>query len=111
MEAMRQDWTDDRLDDLSHRMDERFDRVEGEMDTRFGQVESEMNTRFGYVEGEMDRRFDEMDKRFDRVEGDIRELRNGVNALQRTMLQVGGGLIAANLTMMAAVIGLMVTQL
>jgi hypothetical protein len=34
-----------------------------------------------------------------------------MNALQRTMIQVGGGLIAANLTLTAAVIGLMVTQL
>jgi hypothetical protein len=71
MEAMRQSWTDDRLDDLSKRMDECFDR---------------------------------MDK-------DIRELRTSMNALQRTMIQVGGGLIAANLTLTAAVIGLMVTQL
>lgn len=32
---MRQSWTDDRLDDLSHRMDERFDQVEGQIaDTR-----------------------------------------------------------------------------
>jgi chromosome segregation ATPase len=31
MEAMRQSWTDDRLDDLSHRMDERFDQVEGQI--------------------------------------------------------------------------------
>ena len=89
MEAMRQSWTDDRLDDLSQRMDERFDHVEREMDRRFGEV----------------------DKRFDRVATDIRDLRNKMNALQRTMLQVGGGLIAANLTLMAAVIGLMVTQL
>jgi hypothetical protein len=100
MEAMRQSWTDDRLDDLSQRMDDRFDQVEGEMDRRFK-----------HVEGEMDRRFGEMDKRFDRVEGDIRDLRNDMSALQRTMLQVGGGLIAANLTLMAGVIGLMVTQL
>jgi hypothetical protein len=111
MEAMRQSWTDDRLDDLSQRMDERFDQVEGEMDRRLKHVEGEMDKRFKHVEGEMDRRFGEMGKRFDRVEGDIRDLRNDMSALQRTMLQVGGGLIAANLTLMAGVIGLMVTQL
>ena len=101
---MRQSWTDDRLDDLSHRMDERFDHVEDEMDRRFSHVEGEMDRRFNHVEGEIDRRFSHVDK-------DIRELRTVMNALQRTMIQVGGGLIAANLTLMAAVIGLMVTQL
>jgi hypothetical protein len=82
MEAVRQSWTDDRLDDFSRRMDERFDHFEREMASGF-----------------------------ERVDADIRELRGDVNALQRTMIQVGGGLIAANLTLMAAVLGLMVTQL
>jgi hypothetical protein len=31
MEAMRMNWTDGRLDDMSRRIDERFDRVEAEM--------------------------------------------------------------------------------
>jgi tetrahydromethanopterin S-methyltransferase subunit G len=85
-------------------MDERFDRVESEIDQRFSRVEGEMDRRFGHVESEMSQRFGHVDK-------DIRELRTDMNALQRTMIQVGGGLIAANLTLMAAVIGLMVTQL
>ena len=82
MEAMRQSWTDDRLDDLSRRMDERFDHVEAEMHSGF-----------------------------DRVDRDVRELRAEMGAIQRTMIQVGGGLLAANLGLMAAVIGLMITQL
>jgi uncharacterized protein YukE len=53
MEAMRQSWTDDRLDDLSRRMDERFDHVEGEMNQGFERVEGEMNQRFEPVEGEI----------------------------------------------------------
>lgn len=39
---MRVNWTDDRLDALSDRMDERFDRVE--MDQR--EMRSELNLRF-----------------------------------------------------------------
>jgi hypothetical protein len=104
MEAMRQSWTDDRLDDLSRRMDERFDHVEGEMKSRFTRVEGEMQSRFAKVEGEMK-------DGFDRVDRDVRELRTDMNALQRTTIQIGGGLIAANLSLMAAVIGLMITQL
>jgi hypothetical protein len=71
MEAMRQSWTDDRLDEFRLRVDERFDRMEA----------------------------------------DIREMRDSIGALQRTMIQVGGGLLAANVGLMAAVIGLMITQL
>jgi DNA anti-recombination protein RmuC len=39
---MRQSWTDDRLDDLSHRMDERFDQVEGKMKSGFDRVDGEI---------------------------------------------------------------------
>jgi hypothetical protein len=70
MEAMRQSWTDDRLDDLS-----------------------------------------------DQLRGDIAELRKDnrvilaeLGAVQRTMIQFGGGLIAANLTLVAAVIGLVIAK-
>jgi hypothetical protein len=31
MEAMRQSWTDDRLDDLSRRMDNGFSRIDADM--------------------------------------------------------------------------------
>lgn len=86
---MRVNWTDDRLDNLSSRMDERFDHV----DERFKQV---------------DQRFDQVDQRFDRVEADIREIRTemkaGFEGLHRTLMQVGGGIIAA-------LIGVIATQL
>ena len=55
MEAMRKAWTDERLDDLSRRMD----------------------------------------RGFDRVDADLRALNGRFDALQRTMVQVGGGLIVA----------------
>ena len=49
MEAMRQSWTDDRLDDLNRKVDDGFDKVE----KRFDKVEdamiemrSELNIRF-----------------------------------------------------------------
>jgi hypothetical protein len=42
MEAMRVSWTDERLDDLSHRMDAGFDRVDADL----RELRGEMNVRF-----------------------------------------------------------------
>jgi chromosome segregation ATPase len=82
MEAMRQSWTDERLDDLNHRVDQRFDEV--------------------------DKRFDKVDRRFDRMEGDIREFRTEMNerfdSLQRSMLQ-------ASVLLIVALLGVIATQL
>jgi hypothetical protein len=89
MEAMRQSWTDERLDDLNRNVDRRF----AEVDRRFDEV---------------DRRFDRVDERFDRVDDEFREMRVEMNArfdsLQRTMLQMSGLVVAA-------LIGVIATQL
>jgi hypothetical protein len=45
-----------------------------------------------------------MDRGFDRVDADLRALNGRFDALQRTMVQVGGGVIVAS-------IGLIATQL
>lgn len=45
-----------------------------------------------------------MDNGFDRVDLELRAINARIDGMQRTMIQVGGGLIAA-------VLGLMVTQL
>jgi hypothetical protein len=95
MEAMRVNWTDDRLGERFDRIDERFDHV----DERF----------------KVDERFTQIDHRFDRVETDICELRvemkegfHGLDArsdsMQRTLFLAAGGIIAA-------LIGLIGTQL
>jgi acyl carrier protein phosphodiesterase len=55
MEAMRQSWSDDRLDHLNRRVDEGFALV----DQRFDQVDQ----RFERLED----RFDHLDERFDRL--------------------------------------------
>jgi hypothetical protein len=54
MSAVREAWTDERLDDLSQRMDKGFDRV----DTDIRELRSDMNTRFNAI----DARFDAMQR-------------------------------------------------
>jgi hypothetical protein len=71
METMRKAWTDERLDDLSARMD----------------------------------------RGFDRVDADLRALNARFDALQRVLIQVGAGLIAGLVGVMATVIGLAITQI
>lgn len=110
MEAMRESWTDARLDDFAKHTDQRFDEVDrrfDEVDHRFDKVDM----RFEAV----DRRFEEVDRRFDsverRMENGFAEINVRFDALQRTLLQLGGGLLAALVVLLAALIGLIGTQL
>jgi hypothetical protein len=82
MEAMRERWTDDRLDDLN-----------GKVDT----LRLEMKTEFAAVRGEMDKRFDRVDARFDRIDARF-------EAMQRLMLQ-------SSVAIIVALLGLIATQL
>jgi DNA anti-recombination protein RmuC len=92
MEAMRDSWTDERLDHFRARVDERFDRV----DERFEQI---------------DKRFEQVDKRFERIESDIREMRSEMNegfkSMQRMMLYGVIALSASIVTGFGAMAGLL----
>ena len=74
----RDTWTDESLDDLSRRMQDRFNRVDEDM---------------RLLRSDLGGRIDRLDGRID--------------ALQRTMIQVGGGTIAA---ILATLITLIATQ-
>jgi 3-dehydroquinate dehydratase len=87
MEAMREAWTDRRLDGLSHKVDEfegrvgiQFERV----DARFDMLEQRVDQSFEHI----DERFDLMEARFDRFEGRF-------DAYQRATLQMTAVVIAA----------------
>jgi hypothetical protein len=80
MEPVRATWTDERMDNLAGRMDNGFNRVDQdlralcvEMKTEFAAVRSELKSEIGGLRAETNARFD---------------------SLQRTMLQLGGGMIA-----------------
>jgi hypothetical protein len=85
-------WTDEKIDALAEEVHDGFVRAEVEYartDERFKRVDE----RFDAV----DRRFDGVDRRFDRVEGDMKDgfarMDSKFDALQRTIIQIGGGLI------------------
>jgi hypothetical protein len=96
MEAMREAWTDERLDDLTVRMDRGFDRVDGDL----RELRVEMDARFDRVEG----RFDRAEGRMDRLEGKMERLETKMDKRFDSMWRMT---LAAYLT----IVGLIVTQL
>ncbi len=73
MQAVREAWTDERLDDLTKRMDRGFDQV----DKRFERVEGDIRE----LRSEMNTGFNAVNARFD--------------AMQRTLVRIGGSLAVA----------------
>jgi predicted nucleic acid-binding Zn-ribbon protein len=108
METVREQWTDERLDDLK----DEVGALRGEMRDEFRAVRSEMQEEFRAVRDEMRNEFravrTEMKEEFRAVRDEIGSLRHdmhaGFDSLHRTMIQFGGVLIAA-------LIGLIATQL
>lgn len=132
MEAMRNSWTDDRLDHLNHRVDEGFERMGEEfarvdkrfdegferMDREFARVDTRMDEGFARMDREfarvdkrmdegfarMDKEFTRVDKRFDKVEEAIVTLSGNVESL-RTTLEIGlVGLLGTVIAAAAAII-------
>ncbi len=79
MQAVREKWTDERLDDLSDRVSGGFARIDGELRVMRG----EMNSRFESMEERFDARFD---------------------ALHKLLLRAVGGTIAVFVTTGAALV-------
>jgi hypothetical protein len=79
MEGARATWTDERLEDLSRRVDGGFTRVDDDL----RQLRTEINGRFDALEGRLGARID---------------------GLNRSMLQVGGAVVVTVLATMASVI-------
>jgi hypothetical protein len=93
METMREKWTDERLDDLKEEVATLRIEIRDEFRAvreEIGSLRTEMTNEFGGIRGEI---------------GGLRgEMHAGFQALNRTMIQFGGLLIAA-------LIGLIATQL
>jgi hypothetical protein len=121
MDAVRNAWTDDRLDDLNHRVDGGFKEVTREfqalrleMRTEFAAVRSEMAVEFGAVRSEMATEFgavrSEMAVEFASVRGEIAGLRTEMAAMNRTLIQVGAGAMVTMFIGFAATIATVLTQ-
>jgi hypothetical protein len=87
MGAMRQSWTDERLDDFRGEVNRRFDEV----DRRFDKVDRRLDR----IESDMKSGFDAMNDRFEAIHGRL-------HSMQRTMIQSNVVLIAALLGALAA---------
>lgn len=90
MEAMRESWTDARLDDFASHTDRRFDAIEQRMEAGFAEMNARSEARFAEMNARSDSRFDAMNARFD--------------ALQQTLLYIGGGLVVALIGLLATLI-------
>jgi len=92
MEAMREVWTDERLDDLNHRVDSGFKEVNREFQT----LRLEMRTEFAAVRGEMATEF--------------AAVRAEMSAMNRTLIQIGAGAMVTMFVGFAATIATVLTQ-
>jgi hypothetical protein len=90
MAAVRELWTDERLDDLNHRVDRGFEETKAE----FRAVRLEMRTEFAAVRSEMKTEFT--------------AVRSEIAQLHRTLIQLFGGMMA---TMTFGFVGLIVAML
>jgi hypothetical protein len=124
MEAMRQSWTDDRLDDLNQKVDQRFDEVDRrfeqvdqrfeQVDRRFEQVDrrfDEMDKRFDLADRETQRRFDEVDRRLVGIAGDVRGMSGRLDSLHSSVTYLAIGLTGGMLAGFAAICALIATQI
>jgi hypothetical protein len=103
MEAMRDVWTDERMDDLNHRVDEGFKEVGHEfralrleMRTEFTAVRSEMREEFAAVRSEMRTEFT--------------AVRSEMIAMNRTLMQVGAGIVVSMFVGFAGTIATILTH-
>ena len=81
-------WNDERLDELSRRMDAGFEKAATKVELTV--VKDEMNLRFA----EVDKRFDQVDTRFGRVEGQLDRVNNRLDYMLAGMFLAGLGLLA-----------------
>lgn len=87
VEAMAEEWTDGRLDDLSDKVGGGFEKV----DQRFEKVDQ----RFDRIDDKIERGFERVDQRFDREFSRVNER---LDSIQRSMVHaliaITGGILA-----------------
>ena len=93
MEAMRESWTDERLDDGFARVSADIQSLRKETGALRRELRQELRQEMNGLNG----RFEHLDRRFD--------------DLQRILIQVGGAMIVGLVGVIVAVLGVLATQL
>ncbi|HYP55865.1 MAG TPA: hypothetical protein VEQ41_06155 [Solirubrobacterales bacterium] len=104
MEAMRQSWTDERLDDFREETARRFEEARAETARRFDEVERRLDT----VDADMRELRSTMSAGFDRVDTRLDRMDARLDALSQAIFKFGGG---ALVTFVVGFVGLIATQL
>jgi hypothetical protein len=84
--AMRDAWTDEKLDHLNEKVDGGFVRID-----------QRMNQEFSRIDQGLDREFGQMDQRMGRIEAGLDKLNDGPFAFHRTMLLGMFGLLGVTI--------------
>ena len=87
----REKWTDERLDDLSKKVDDGFAETKAEMREGFARLDGEAKD----LRREMDERFDKVDKRFNKIDARFDKIDERFEALNRALLSGAVVIIAA----------------
>ena len=124
METVRERWTDDRMDDLNHkvdvladRMDDGFRELRAEMSKRFDKVDAQfekVDAKFDKVDAQFDKvdaQFDKVDAQFDKVDARFETMDGRLDAMQRTMIHGFVAMTTAIVAGFGGMAGLIATQL
>jgi hypothetical protein len=103
MEAMREAWTDERLDDLTHRVDLGFSHCERE----FQAIRQEMRAEFSTLRSELQAEFSTLRSE---LQTEFGAVRSETNAMHRTLLQVTLGGFAVMIVGFAGTIATILVQ-
>lgn len=98
MEAMRESWTDKRLDDLNEKVDRGFDRLDADIRG----LRLETRTEFQTMRGEMKAGFDRVDDRFERIDDRFERINDRFEALHRLLFRSACALAVVLITAVAA---------
>ena len=93
MMSPREKWTDERLDDLSVKVDQGFSEVKTEMREGFARMEArfeKIDERFEKI----DERFEKIDQRFEKVGERFEKIDGRFHDLNRTLIGAGAVVIA-----------------
>ena len=96
VETPMDNWNDDRLDELSRRMDAGFKEMREEMREGFARVDQ----RFG----QMDQRFGQMDQRFGQVDQRFGQVDQKFERLLHTLVLIAWGFAGTTVAALASVL-------